>query len=195
MEAVGQGDSERLAGSGLLALHAELREFLTPGKTQVFLRNIAGHAASLGSRPAAQPAARPAAPRRESGAGGLPALLATRHPDWQLGLLELPGPLAEGALPAGEMDGTIRDLPEKAGDRLERAGREMISGWLKRRTGEVLEIVTGMVASEIGGLLEVARSPGVARLAAGSPGQARFQPTSPPETKSPAWLARMTAGS
>ena len=93
------------------------------------------------------------------------------------------------------MDGTIRDLPEKAGDRLERAGREMISGWLKRRTGEVLEIVTGMVASEIGGLLEVARSPGVARLAAGSPGQARFQPTSPPETKSPAWLARMTAGS
>jgi len=60
------------------------------------------------------------------------------------------------------MDGPVRDLLEKARESLERAGREVISGWLERRTGEVLEMVTGMVAGEVGSLLELARSPGVA---------------------------------
>jgi Dynamin family len=93
---------------------------------------------------------------------GLPGLLAARSSDWQSRLLELLAPLAEAALPAGAMDGPVRDLLEKARAGLERAGREVISGWLERRTGEVLEMVTGMVAGEVGSLLELARSPGVA---------------------------------
>lgn len=40
LEAVVHGDHELLAASGLPDLHAELREFLTAGKTQLFLRNI-----------------------------------------------------------------------------------------------------------------------------------------------------------
>ncbi len=192
LEAVLRDDGERLAGSGLPELDTELREFLTVGKAQVFLRSIAGHAADLvagqqrGLRlgrlsldgslaPEAVLAAFDARMadldrQRKAIAGTiadriearLPGLLATRHSDWQLGLLDLLGPLAESALPTGEMDGAVRDLVEKAGDRLERAGREVISDWLSRRTGEVLETVTGMVASEVGGLLEVARSPGLA---------------------------------
>lgn len=192
LEAVVSGDGERLADTGLPDLHAELREFLIADKTQLFLRNIAGHAANLvagqqrdlqlgrlpldgGLAPEAVLAAfetRMTDLDRQRGViantiadrieAGLPGLLAARQPDWERGLLELLGPLAEDALPAGEMDNAGRDLLEKAGDSLERAGREVINGWLRRRTGEVLEIVTGMVASEIGGLLELARSPGVA---------------------------------
>ena len=48
-----------------------------------------------------------------------------------------------------------------ARQRLERASREVISGWLERRTGEVLEMVTATVAGEIGSLLKLARSPGM----------------------------------
>ena len=92
---------------------------------------------------------------------GLPRLLAARGPGWQSRLLELIGPLAEDALPAGAIDGPVRDLLEKARQRLERANREVISGWLDRRTGEVLEMVTAMVAGEIGSLLKLARSPGM----------------------------------
>jgi Dynamin family len=47
MEAVVHGDGGQLAASGLPDLHAELREFLTAGKTRLFLRNIAGRAAAL----------------------------------------------------------------------------------------------------------------------------------------------------
>ena len=50
LEAVVAGDDGRLVGSGLPDLHAELREFLTTGKTRLFLRNIAGHAARLMAR-------------------------------------------------------------------------------------------------------------------------------------------------
>jgi len=192
LEAVVRDDGERLAGSGLPELHAELRHFLTAGKAQLFLRSIAGHAADLVARqqrglrlgqlsldgnpvPEAVLAAFDARmadlDRQRSCIAGtiadriearLPALLATRQHDWQLGLLDLLGPLAESALPTGEVDGAVRDLVETARDSLERAGREVISDWLNRRTGEVLETVTGMVASEVGGLLEVARSPGLA---------------------------------
>jgi len=192
LEAVVHGDDGRLAASGLPDLHAELREFLTAGKTRLFLRNIAGRAARLvagqqrglrlgrlgldgGPGPEAVLAAfdaRMADLDRQRGViagtivgrieAGLPGLLAARSPDWQPGLLELLGPLAEDALPAGAMDGPVRDLLEKARESLERAGREVISGWLERRTGEVLEMVTGMVAGEVGSLLELARSPGVA---------------------------------
>ena len=47
LEAVVQGDRGRLSGSGLPQLRATLDEFLTTGKTQVFLGNIAGRAARL----------------------------------------------------------------------------------------------------------------------------------------------------
>ena len=190
LQAVVHGDDGQLAASGLPDLHAELREFLTAGKTRLFLGNIAGRAARLvagqqrglrlgrlaldgGPGPEAVLVAfdaRMAGLDRQRGvlagtiAGrietGLPDLLTARNPDWQTGLLELLGPLAEDAVPAGVM-GPPRDLLDKAREGLERASREVISGWLERRTGEVLEMVTGMVAGEIGSLLELARSPGV----------------------------------
>jgi len=192
LEAVVQGDDGLLAASGLPDLHAELREFLAAGKTRLFLRNIADRAAGLvagqqrglrlgrlaldgGPSPDAVLAAfdaRMADLDRQRGviAGtiadrietGLPGLLAARSPDWQSRLRELLGPLAEDALPAGAMDGPVRDLLEKGRESLERAGREVISGWLERRAGEVLEMLTGIVAGQIGSLLELARSPGVA---------------------------------
>jgi hypothetical protein len=65
-------------------------------------------------------------------------------------------------LPAVPAGGPVRDLLEKASESLERASREVINGWLERRAGEVLEMVTGLVAGEVGLLLELARSPGVA---------------------------------
>jgi hypothetical protein len=191
LEAVVHGDDRRLAGSGLPDLYAELREFLTTGKTRLFLRNIAGHAVALvagqqrglrlgrlaldgGPGPEAVLAAfdaRMAGLDRQRSAiagtiadrieAGLPGLLAARSQDWPSRLLELLGPLAEDAVSAGTMDGPVRDLLEKARERLERAGREVIGGWLERRTGEVLEMVTATVAGEVGSLLELARSPGV----------------------------------
>jgi hypothetical protein len=47
LEAEVHGDDGLLSGSGPPDLHAELREFLTVGKTRLFLRNIAGRAARL----------------------------------------------------------------------------------------------------------------------------------------------------
>ena len=201
LEAVVHGDDRRLADSGLPELHAELREFLTAGQARLFLGNIAGRAARLaagqqrglrlgrlardgGPGPEAVLAAFDARMagldrQRSVMAGtiasrieaGLPGLLAARAPGWQSGLLELLGPRAEDALAAGAMDGPVRDLLEEARESLERAGREVISGWLERRAGEVLEILTGMVAGEIGALLELARSPGVTGAEIAWPGR------------------------
>jgi hypothetical protein len=41
------------------------------------------------------------------------------------------------------------------------AGRGIAASWLERRAGEVLELLTGMVADQISVLLEGARSPGM----------------------------------
>ena len=144
LEAVVAGDDGRLAGSGLPDLHAELREFLTAGKTRLFLRNIAGHAARLVARqqrglrlgrlaldggPASEAVlavfdARMAdLDRQRSVIAGtiadridisLPSLLAARSPDWQSRLLELLGPLVDDALPAEAVDGPVRELLENA---------------------------------------------------------------------------------
>jgi hypothetical protein len=190
LEAVIRGDDERLADSGLPGLNAALREFLTTGKTRLFLHNIARRAARLVARQrrdlrlgrlaldggpdpeavlAAFDARMTELDRQRSAVAGmlagrieasLPGLLAGRSPDWQAGLLELLVSRAEDALAAGAMDGPVRDLLEKARESLERAGREVAGNWLERRTGEVLEMITGMVADEIGALLELARSPG-----------------------------------
>jgi hypothetical protein len=192
LEAVVAGDGERLAGSGLPELHAELREFLTAGKTRLFLRNIADRAASLAARqqrglrlgrlaldggPAPQQVlaafdARMAGLDRCRAAvtatiterieTTLPGLLAARGPDWQASLLELLGPHAGDALAEGAGDGPVRDLLENARASLERAGRDVAGSWLGRRAGEVLEMITGAAAGEIGALLELARSPAVA---------------------------------
>ncbi|MGH3182388.1 MAG: hypothetical protein ACRDOE_10865, partial [Streptosporangiaceae bacterium] len=88
-------------------------------------------------------------------------LLAARSPGWQAGLRELLDPCAEDALSAAIAagDGTVRGLLEDARGRLERAGREVAGGWLERRAGEVQELITGMVAGEIGVLLELSRAP------------------------------------
>jgi Dynamin family len=191
LEAVVHGDDGRLADSGLPGLHAELEEFLTTGKTRLFLRNIAGHAARLvagqqrglrlgrlaldgGPGPEAVLAAFDARmaglDRQRSVAAGtiaarieavLPDRLAARGVDWSARLLELLGPLAKDAVSAGAMDGPVRDLLEKIGHRLEHDSREVISGWLERRTGEVFDILTATVAGEVGTLLELARSPGL----------------------------------
>ena len=165
LEAVVHYDDRRPAGSGLPDLHAELREFLTAGKTRLFVRNIADCAARLlagqqrglrlgrlaldgGPGPEAVLAAFDARMadldrQRSLIAGtiagqieaGLPGLLAARVPSWQLRLLELLGPLAEVALPAAALDGRARDLLDEARESLERASREVISGWLGRRFG------------------------------------------------------------
>jgi hypothetical protein len=192
LEAVVHGDDGLLCGSGLSDLHAELREFLTAGKTRLFLRNIAGRAArlvagqqrglrlgrlALDGRPGPEAVlasfdARMADLDRQRSVlagtiagrieAGLPGLLAARNPDWSSRLLGLLGPLVDDVLPARVMDGPVRDLLEKARESLERASREVVTGWLERRAGEVLEMVTGAVVGEVGSLLELARSPGVA---------------------------------
>jgi GTPase SAR1 family protein len=192
LEAAVNGDAGRLAGSGLPELHAELREFLTTGKTRVFLRNIAGRAArlvagqqrdlrlgrlTLDGGPAPQQVlaafdVRMADLDRRRAAmtaaitgrieTHLPGLLAARSPDWQASLLELLGPLADDALSAGTGGGPVRDLLENARASLARSGREAAGSWLERRAGEVLEMITGAAGGEIGTLLELARSPAVA---------------------------------
>jgi hypothetical protein len=191
LEGVTGGDRGRLAGSGVPELHAELREFLTTGKTRLFMGNIAAHAATLvtgqrrdlllgrlardgGPDPEAVLAAFDARMaeldrQRRAVAGAiagriesrLPGLLAARSPGWQASLLELLGPRAADALPEGAAGGPVRDRLEDARASLERAGREVAGSWLERRAGEVLEMVTGTVGGEIGALLELGRSPGV----------------------------------
>ncbi|HEY7261649.1 MAG TPA: dynamin family protein [Trebonia sp.] len=189
LEATRRDDDRRLAGSGVPELHAELREFLTAGKTRLFLRNIAGRAAGLvrgqqrdlrlgrltfdgGPDPEAVLEAFDARmtdlDRRRSAVAAaitgridssLPGLLAARGADWQSSLLELLAPGAEDALSAEAADGPIRDLLEQAASSLERAGREVLGSWLQRRTGEVLELIIQLAAGEIGTLLELAASP------------------------------------
>jgi Dynamin family len=192
LEAVTGGNSERLAGSGVPELHAELREFLTTSKTRLFLGNIAAHAARLvagqrrdlllgrlaldgGPDPQQVLAAFDAGmaeldSQRRDVAGAiagriesrLPGLLANRDPGWQASLLELLGPRAADALREGAAGGPVRDVLEGARASVERAGRDVAGSWVERRAGEVLEMITGAVSGEIGTLLELARSPGAA---------------------------------
>jgi hypothetical protein len=96
---------------------------------------------------------------------GLPGLLAARAAAWQASLLELLAPrAAQAAADALSADGDDRPAPdvlEHARDALEETGREVTAAWLERRAGEVLEMLTGLAAREIGALQELARSPGV----------------------------------
>jgi len=191
LEAVVQGDRGRLSGSGLPQLRATLDEFLTTGKTRVFLGNIADRAARLvsgqrrdlrlgrlrfdgGPDPSAVLAAfdtRMAELGRQRGAvadkiadridTGLPELLAARSHAWQASLRDLIEPCVGDAL-ADAGHGTIRSVLEDARSKLEEAGREIVGAWLDWRAGEVHELLTGLAAGEIGELLEMSRSPGAA---------------------------------
>jgi len=191
LEAVVQGDRGRLSGSGLPQLRTTLDEFLTTGKTQVFLGNIADRAARLvsgqrrdlrlgrlrlddGPDPSTVLASfdtRMAELDRQRGAvaariadridTSLPELLAARSHAWQASLRDLIEPRADGAL-AAVGDGTVRSVLEDARGRLEESGRDMVGAWLERRVGEVHELLTGLAAGEIGELLEMWRSPGMA---------------------------------
>jgi hypothetical protein len=190
LQAVVQDDRGRLSGSGLPQLRAELEEFLTTGKTEVFLHNIAGRAAWLvsgqrrdlmlgrlrldgGPDPAGVLAAfeprmaelsqrRSAVASRLAGRidAGLPGLLCEQSIAWQASLLDLLEPYANNALDAVG-DGTVHSLLENARGRLAEAGRDVVGAWLDRRVGEVHESLTGLAAGEIGELLELSRSPRV----------------------------------
>jgi Dynamin family len=194
LEAVVQGDRGRLSGSGLPQLRAALDEFLITDKTRTFLGNIADRATGLvsgqrrdlrlgrlrldgGPDPSAVLAAFDARMdelgRQRSAVAdkiadridaGLPALLAARSRAWQASLRNLIEPRAGEAL-AAAADGTVRSVLEDARGKLEEAGREIVGAWLDRRLGEVHELLTGLVAGEIGELLELSRSPGGAGAA------------------------------
>ena len=92
---------------------------------------------------------------------GLPELLAARSHAWQASLRDLIEPRADGAL-AAVGNGTVRSVLEDARGKLEESGRDIVGAWLERRVGEVHELLTGLAAGEIGELLEMWRSPGMA---------------------------------
>jgi ethanolamine utilization protein EutP (predicted NTPase) len=191
LEAVVQGNPGRLSGSGLPQLRATLDDFLTTGKTRVILGNIADRAAGLvasqrrdlrlgrlrldgGPDPSAVLAAfdtRMAELSRQRDCvadkiadgidTGLPELLAARSHAWQATLRDLMEPRADDSL-AAVGNGTVRTVLGETRGKLEEAGHDVASAWLDRRVGEVQELLTGLVGGEIGELLDISRSPGVA---------------------------------
>lgn len=190
LEAVIHSDQGRLSASGLPGLHAPLTEFLTTDKTRLFLRNAADRAAALVSAQrrdlrlgqlaldsaqrvqevlAAFDArmAELASQQRRAATGiagmidaSLPGRLAARGGTWQAGLRELLTPVIDEASSAAADSEPAGVLVESGRARLERAGREVTGPWLRRRAGEVQELLTGMAAREIGALLETADAPG-----------------------------------
>jgi hypothetical protein len=88
----------------------------------------------------------------------LPGLLTARSTAWQASLRELLDPCIEPALrhdPAASGQDRLKAVQAE----LEVTGRGIAPGWLERRTGEVLELLTSMVADQISVLLEMVRSP------------------------------------
>jgi hypothetical protein len=182
----------RLASSGVPELHAALREFLTSGKTRLFLRNIAARGASLAATQrrdllAGRLAVRDGRDPRQaltafeariaeldrqrrdlvSGITGriaavLPGLLSARAAAWRADLRELLRSSAGAAIVETLPGGSTGDLKETIRDYLERAGRELTGDWLERRTGEVLEMVINLVASQVSDLLQFAQAPSAA---------------------------------
>jgi len=197
LEAVLHDDQTRLSASGLPQLRGALEQFLITDKTRLFLRNVADRTAglvaaqrqdlrlgrvALDGGPAIPDVLsafdmstaelvglqRAAAARIASMIDTrLPDLLAARSEAWQAGLSVLLTPAIEGpasATPTGE---PLRVALDSRRATLERAAQDAAGPWLRRRAGEVRELLIGMTASEIGTLLEAARSPAVtgARLA------------------------------
>jgi len=189
LEGVTGNDRDRVSASGVAGFRADLELFLTADKTRLFLDNLAGSAARLvsaqrrdmllglltrdrsaevpeimadfGARMeelAARQRAAAAAIGDRAGAG-LPGLMAARSTAWRQELRELLSPLLSGALPAGDGD-TARTVLEAGRAVLERSGREVTGSWLRRKGGEVHELLTGLAGGEIGVLLEASRAPG-----------------------------------
>ena len=197
LDGVVGNDKARLSASGVPGLRTDLELFLTVGKTRLFLDNVAGSAARLVSaqrqdlllgrltrdRSAEVPAimaafdasVRDLAARQHAASAAiaaraearLPGLTAARGAAWRQELRELLDPLAGEALPASDDDGSARTALEAGRGRLERSGRDVTASWLRRKAGEVQELLTGLAGGEIDVLLETARSPAVigARLA------------------------------
>jgi len=208
LEGVVGNDRDRLPASGVPGLRADLEMFLTGDKTRLFLDNIASRAAGLvaGQRrnlllgrlardpgrdlpaimaafdariqdlAARQRAA--VASMTERIEAALPGLLAARSAAWQTELTELLGSLAHEALPASVGDGGARAALEAGRAGLEQSGREAADAWIRRKAGEVQDLLAGLTGSEIGVLFETARSPAVtgARLAGLTAGDDQREP-------------------
>ncbi|MGH3281268.1 MAG: dynamin family protein, partial [Trebonia sp.] len=189
LDGVVHGDQGRLSATGLPGLRADLELFLTTGKTRLFLDNVASRAVRLVSaqrqdlllgrlardRGADLPGiltafeARVAdlAERQRATAAriadrieaGLPGLLAGRSAAWQEELRRLLDPLLDEALTADDEHDTARSVLEASRDMLERSGHDVTASWLRRKTGEVHELLAGLAGSEIGVLLETSRAP------------------------------------
>ncbi|MGH3207079.1 MAG: hypothetical protein ACRDNO_04905 [Trebonia sp.] len=89
----------------------------------------------------------------------LPGLVSARSAGWRQELRELLDPVASEALLASAGDGTARTVLEAGRAGLERYGRDVTGSWLRRKAGEVHELLTGLTGGEIGVLLETSRSP------------------------------------
>jgi GTPase SAR1 family protein len=229
LEARTTGDRERLFGSGLAPLYAALAGFLATGKTRLLLGNVTERAAALvairrrdlrlgrlasdgGPDPAAVLTAFDARmaelDQAQRGLAGeieatidsrLPGLLAARSASWQASLRELLGPCLESGMQA-DQGASVRDRAKFLQATLEAAGRGIAVDWLARRTGEVLELVTGMAADQIGALLQAARSPRsaaaqIAGLAGddNDPGPGGWSADDLPDlaVRTPEWTVRM----
>lgn len=182
--AAAEGDGEGMDHSGVPAFRSALAEFLTAHKTRAALRNIAAAAAVLvrGQQAVLQLgqlatdgdidpervsaefdasiqdllARERAVTGRIAGRIGqeLPGRLIQRAPGWRADLTErLSGAVRD--LEPGDAPGSADSLEQS----LEAAGQDITRDWLNRRSGEVHELITGMVASDITTLRETAASP------------------------------------
>lgn len=189
LEGVVGDDQARLSASGVPGLRADLERFLTNDKTRLILDDVASRAARLvaaqrrelllgrlaGERGTEVPGLMAAfdarvadlsARQRAAAAriadrieASLPGLVSARSAGWRQELRELLDPVASEALLASAGDGTARTVLEAGRAGLERYGRDVTGSWLRRKAGEVHELLTGLTGGEIGVLLETSRSP------------------------------------
>jgi hypothetical protein len=189
LEGVVRNDPGHLSASGVPGFQADLQMFLTTDKTRLFLDNVASGAAWLVSAQrqdlllgwlardrgpevpeimaAFDSRMKDLASRQHAAVAtiadrieaGLPGLTAARSAAWRQELRELLDPLAREALPAGAAD-DARAALEASRIRMERSGRDATGSWLRRKAGEVHELLTGLAGGELGVLLETSRSPG-----------------------------------
>ena len=188
LEGVLRDEPDRMSASGVPALRADLQRLLTIDKTRLFLDNVASHAVQLvsaqrqdlslgrltrdhstevtGIMAAFDARMDELADRQRAVAArivdrieaGLPDLIAARSQLWRQELRELLDPLGGEAQPAGDGDGNARSALEACRVSLERSGRDVTDSWLRRKAGEVLELLTGLAGGEIGALLRISRS-------------------------------------
>jgi hypothetical protein len=189
LEGVTGNDLDRMSASGVPGFRADLERFLTAGKTRLFLDNIVGSTARLVSEQrqdlllglltrdrgtevpeiiaAFDARMEELADRQHAAAAAItaragarfPGLTAARSAAWRQELRELLDPLANEDPSASDGDGTARAALEAGRAKLEQSGREVTGSWLRRKTGEVQELLTGLAGDEIGVLLETSRSP------------------------------------